>query len=430
MTSHSDDIEARVRHVLPEASFCVLPGGARIVELEYDGSATRLSLNYVVVEDRSWWILSDLDDDVRNGRVENDHVMGVGGATRSLVRAIPNRRVKTALDLGTGNGIIALHLSTLATTVVATDISPRALWIASTNAKLNGVTSIEFREGSLFEPVTGESFELIASNPPFVISPDDGQERVQYRASGLPGDTLLQSLLRQAPQSLQEGGTLVCLANWERRKGKTSWINENPVAGCATWIIERGSQTPQSYVATWLRDGGLLEGAPGYREARNRWLEEFARRNVTDIAYGYVQLRRHSAPVHRVEFLPGNLGTEERFGDAWSSAFDQVLRLSRTRDEDMLNTRWIRASDVEEVRVLTPGTDHIRSLHLAKRTGIERVLDVGSVEAAIVGAADGELTLREIAEAIAHLMELNPAETIELAVEAVREFVACGILTS
>ena len=48
----------------------------------------------------------------------------------------------------------------------------RALAFAAFNAALNGVGNIEFREGSLLEPVTGERFDLIVSNPPYVISPE------------------------------------------------------------------------------------------------------------------------------------------------------------------------------------------------------------------------------------------------------------------
>ena len=69
------------------------------------------------------------------------------------------------------------------------------------------------RDGSFFEPVAGELFDLIATNPPFVISPATG-ERLVYRDSGLPGDRVVEDIVRAAPAHLTEGGLCQILANW------------------------------------------------------------------------------------------------------------------------------------------------------------------------------------------------------------------------
>ena len=85
-----------------------------------------------------WWVLSDLDADVRPGPLRTDHVLGVGNAATTLADATIRRPVATALDLGTGCGVQALQLSTHADTVTATDLSERALRFAATTAALNG----------------------------------------------------------------------------------------------------------------------------------------------------------------------------------------------------------------------------------------------------------------------------------------------------
>jgi len=89
--------------------------------------------------------------------------------------------VGTALDLGCGCGIQALYLATHAGRVVATDLSSRACALTQFNAALNEAV-IDVREGSLFEPVEGETFDLIVTNPPFVITPDSVRG-----AAGPPG---------------------------------------------------------------------------------------------------------------------------------------------------------------------------------------------------------------------------------------------------
>lgn len=74
------------------------------------------------------------------------------------------------LDLGTGCGLLAAALAEVARTVVATDVSPRAVDVATKN--LAGLR-VEVRPGDLFEPVWGEWFDLIVMNPPYEIGPSD-----------------------------------------------------------------------------------------------------------------------------------------------------------------------------------------------------------------------------------------------------------------
>ena len=56
--------------------------------------------------------------------------------------------------------------------VLAMDVNPRALDFARFNARLNGISNVEFIEGDLFGSLEGEKFDLVVSNPPFVISPE------------------------------------------------------------------------------------------------------------------------------------------------------------------------------------------------------------------------------------------------------------------
>ncbi len=121
----------------------------------------------------------DLSGRVRSGRraartdpLRRDHVLGIGGASMSLARAVIRTPVRRALDLGTGCGIQALHLDGHCAEIVATDINERALRLAGATARLNGM-SWDLRRGSLFEPVAGERFDLIVSNPPFVVGAGD-----------------------------------------------------------------------------------------------------------------------------------------------------------------------------------------------------------------------------------------------------------------
>src|SRR5690606_20408437 len=163
-----------------------------------------------------WWVASDLDELALGTALPADHVLGVGGASRTLAELIVPVPVGRALDLGTGCGIQALLVSRHAGEVVATDISARALAFAELNARLNGVSNVPFRQGSMFEPVEGEAFDLIVSNPPFVITPRvDGVTAYEYRDGGLIGDALVEQFVRTAPAHLTPGGIAQLLGNWE-----------------------------------------------------------------------------------------------------------------------------------------------------------------------------------------------------------------------
>src|SRR5690606_7409096 len=161
-----------------------------------------------------WWIASDLDEVALGTALPADHVLGVGGASRTLAELVIPAPVERALDLGTGCGIQALLVSRHAQVVIATDISDRALAYAELNAQLNGVRNIQFRAGSMFEPVVGEAFDLIVSNPPFVITPRaTGMPEYEYRDGGLVGDALVEQFLRSAPAPLRPGWVAQLLAN-------------------------------------------------------------------------------------------------------------------------------------------------------------------------------------------------------------------------
>ena len=119
-----------------------------------------------------WYVVSDLGAGLAGSRVtvRSDHVLGVGGASTTLAQLTVRPQVERALDLGTGSRVQALHLTTHADHVVATDTNPRALRLAGLTAGLSDVR-FELRLGNLFEPVAGERFDLVVSNPPFVVGP-------------------------------------------------------------------------------------------------------------------------------------------------------------------------------------------------------------------------------------------------------------------
>ncbi|QIM16476.1 methyltransferase [Leucobacter insecticola] len=410
-----------------------------------------LSLNPVTLASAGgsseWWIISDLDDQLRNAPARPDHVMGVGGATRSLIaQAPPVRGPGPALDLGTGCGIVALHLAReLAkepeVRIVATDISERALTFARANAHLNGLADrIDFRMGSLFEPVADEQFDLILSNPPFVITPrQSGVERYEYRDGGMRGDDLIASVVRAAPDYLAEGGTLLCLANWECPWGVDGlervrdWISGS-AHPLAAWVMERDRVDPVKYAETWARDGGARPGSDDFDELMTLWLDDFAARNTAAIGLGSIRIERLDAAAAAPH--GESVVHTERAGGAFSAAagialqrnFSAAILTTQMSDAQILDTHWLLDSAVTEEREHRPGEESPRAITLTTERGIARRVTADTLLAAAVGACDGDLSLRQIADALATLLEVDAAAAAEALIGGVRELVWMGML--
>jgi len=377
-----------------------------------------------------WWIASDLDEVALDGALPADHVLGVGGASRTLAETIVPIEVDRALDLGTGCGIQALLVARRAGTVVATDISARALAFAELNARLNGVSNIEFRHGSMFEPVEGEAFDLIVSNPPFVITPRvDDVPAYEYRDGGLVGDALVEQFVRTAPAFLTRGGIAQLLGNWESREGVTglarldAWVPGD----LDLWVIEREQLSPLGYAELWIRDGGTTPRDPAFTPLLTAWIDDFAARGVTSIGFGYVLIRRPSTssnaehvPIRRREAVSqpvANVGAALATGLA---AHDLLA--------GGVPATLVTASDVTEARHLLPGDDDPSVIELRQGGGLARTVSVDPALAAFVGACDGELTVGQIVAALADLFEVPLADLWADLEPRIRALVFDGLL--
>ena len=234
----------------------------------------------------------------RADTLAEDHVLGVGAATRTLAALTPRRDVARALDVGTGNGAQALLAAAHADHVIATDINRRAVWLARLNAALNGRTNVEVRAGDAFEPVAQDRFHLIVANPPFVVSPD---QTLTFRDSPLGGEALSQAIVESAAAHLEPAGTACILANWVVRPGHsevdapTAWVTG---LDCDSLILHHDTLDPLAYAQRWMLApaGGSAEA---YEATLDRWLAYYAREGAAGIASGAIILRRIGQPTRR-----------------------------------------------------------------------------------------------------------------------------------
>lgn len=413
-----------------------------------------------------WWVASDLGELVTGQALAPDHVLGIGRAGLTLAALTPRKPVETALDLGVGCGIQTLYLLRHVRQVVATDISTRALEFTAFNVALAGVDSarVQLRQGNLLEPVAGQRFDLIVSNPPFVITPPSvrqaGLPLMEYRDAGGP---ILPVLVRGLEDHLNPDGVAVMLGNWEHREG-TSWrtsVNQWIGKSLDAWIIQREVQDPVEYAAMWLRDGGLTPERSGvaFENALAAWQEDFDSRQVSGVGMGYLVFHAPSVAATSGPggtALEGQTAPEEPASDAaapgavvepWRVLEEvptsgqgalgehvaQVIAaheaLRGLDDAQVAALKLRTASGLSKEEALTP-TPVPTAPVIRQAEGFGRVIAVGMPEVALLSASDeGLLTVAQIAAAVASLTSEDPAAVLADMVAATRTFAHAGMVT-
>jgi methylase of polypeptide subunit release factors len=363
------------------------------------------------------WVASDLAAHQRPGVLRHDHVLGIGQASTTLVQTTIRRHAERALDLGTGCGIQTFHLLQHSGHVTATDISERALAFTRFNLLLNaGALNIDparpadrvsLRLGSLLEPVAGETFDLVVSNPPFVITPrtagEAAADQFTYRDGGLPGDDIVASLIRSLPDVLAPGGTAQLLGNWEIPEG-SAW-DERPQswAGPDTdaWFIQREQVGPEQYAETWLQDASETRDRRHYQEAYAAYLADFASRNVGGIGFGMVFLRRQAGERRIRRFEEITYPIEQPVGPHLGAAVERTDWLAA---HDVSAAHLLVAEDVTEERHQRPGAEHPGVILLRQGAGLRRTNLLSTELAGFVSACDGDLTAGQIIGALEALL--------------------------
>jgi release factor glutamine methyltransferase len=113
------------------------------------------------------------------------------------------------LDICTGSGVVGVTAARAGADVTAVDVSCRAVAAAWLNARINRVR-LTSRRGNLLEPVAGQQFDVIASNPPYVPSDNQAPRGLERAwAAGPDGRALLDRLIAEAPARLRPGGALL-----------------------------------------------------------------------------------------------------------------------------------------------------------------------------------------------------------------------------
>ena len=159
---------------------------------------------------RDFWSLElEVTPDVLVPRPETELLVDLALA------AIARTARPAVLDLGTGSGAIAIAIASERkdAMVTATDVSLTALDVARRNADRHGMRNIRFFQGSWYEPLAGERFDAIVSNPPYVESGDTALAALAHEprlalVAGPDGIEAIAAVCAGAGAHLVRGGRL------------------------------------------------------------------------------------------------------------------------------------------------------------------------------------------------------------------------------
>lgn len=378
------------------------------------------------------WIASDRSS-AAGTRLGALHVTGINPPANLLAALTVHRGGGTALDVGTGNGIQSLLMARYCDRVVATDVNPRALAFTGFNAAVNGIDTIECRSGSLLEPVVAERFDLIVSNPPYVISPDHD---LVFRDSGLEPGALCAQLVGGIPDHLANGGYSTVLASWPLRGEDpwpavpTGWLSD----GCRAWLLQLNVDDVLTHAGQWNSPLAVDGDLAAFGDAVARWVRYAVERGITRIGYGAVvmQQRASGCTVVRADEVRVGHGNATAHVERVFAASDLIPGL----DDDALADLTCH---------LPPEHDVGRAIHvvdgewrqgdtvvtLSEGVGIEATLDPLMAEV-FVRVTSG-MTVREGAEEAADLAGVpleQRGDLLAAAAAMVRDLLSLGILVA
>ena len=209
---------------------------ARFRELVKKRGTERVPVSQLLGEREFWSSRFKVTRDVLTPRPETETLV------EAALTRLPDRDATyRVLDIGTGTGAIALSLAQERpqAAVTATDISSLALQIARENAdEMQVGERLRFLEGSLFEPIAGEQFDLIVSNPPYLA---------RSSSQALPPE------LDHEPEVALFGGE----DGYEVLRPFAAGVFEHMAPG-ASVLVEIGTGQAQK-IAEWFAEAGLVE---------------------------------------------------------------------------------------------------------------------------------------------------------------------------
>jgi SAM-dependent methyltransferase len=363
-------------------------------------------------------------------RLRPNHVMGIARSSVTLATLSIRRPARLMLDLGTGCGLHALLATPYHERILAVDRNPRAINIATFNARLNRANQVECRTGDLFAPVEDQAFDLIVANLPFVISPES---RYWFRDGGMPSDHFCQMIVREVPRRLQEGGYCQLLCNWAHIVGQDwqerlrQWFTGS---GCDVWVMQADTHDAAAYATTWIQDSEE-ESATQFAAHFDAWMAYYRRERIEAISLGLITMRRatHHPNWLRIDGAPEIM--HGSCGAAVLQGFAAYDFLATVRDDQALMQACLQvAPEVcwEQKYAPAAGGWRLAEGHLALTQGLAYKGTIDPIGVRVVIGCDGKRSLHNVLREVAAALGGDVERIATVCLPVVRHLIAQGFL--
>jgi SAM-dependent methyltransferase len=381
-----------------------------------------------ILPHRGLYIAFDRPGILMTGLKEN-YVMGIGSSTLTLANVAIRRHSRNTLDLGCGCGYHALLAASHSDMVYASDINERALDFTRFNAELNGFDNITCVHGNLFELFADKQFDLIISNPPFVLSPE---KRYIYRDGGMAGDEICRQIAEKAPGFLTDGGWLQMLCNWAEYEGTdwretlAGWFGNS---GCDAWAIRSESRNIETYASTWIKHTEK-EDSVNFPERFENWIGYYQKLGISSVGAGIINMRKN--PKEKTWFRADE-APEKMIGPCGryiELGFDRFDFLFTADDETMLNTNFRLSEDARLERVCAPTPEGWvdESINLSLCKGLKYSGGIDPVLSNMIISCDGSRTLSELLADVSSAVNVPLSSLQQGFCNLIREMVSKGFL--
>jgi SAM-dependent methyltransferase len=338
--------------------------------------------------------------------------------------------VGRTLDLGTGNGILALAAAKHSGSVVATDLNARARQFCEFNAALNGINNLEFREGNSFEPVAGESFDLILANPPFFVTPS---VRHVFSDNSMELDGFCRTLIRQTPEHLNENGYCQMIIEWVQVKGQpwrerlAEWFNSS---GCDVWVLSTYKRSAAEYAMIRVMEDRDQMASPADQAATSTQWQAYFENNEVESIHGGVLVMRRRAGRNWIRMEELHSMPSRAFGEFIRRVFENHDYLETHSDDDLLACRPALPSSarLQKQFAISPEGWRHTSVELQLGEGLPYSIVLQPQVADFIAACNGQRTLGEIAGAMAAALSVDPAVVHRETCGIVRQIAERGMM--
>lgn len=353
----------------------------------------------------------------------DDPVMGPGATTDELARAI-GPDAGRVLDVGCGAGSLALVAAARgATEVVGVDLHPRAAAWTRFNAALNELT-VEVLTGDLCAPVTGRRFDLVISQPPFVVKPPD-VEATTYLHGGAMGDELTMRLVSELPQVLAEGGQARLLFDSPTRADAPLWRRLQDAHGddgLQQLLFVTPGNSP-NIQAIGYAAGSHPDLGADYAEQARRYREHLRAQGIEQCEHALVVLRRGGPGMSVTIEQPRLDGVDaEVIARTWND-----IEVASQPDATLMTAVIGLPPEAWLVQMQDrDGGDMRLELRLpANRGGDEALSDAAAV---LVDQLREPAPLAAVVQRYADACQAQPAEVVEGVLDFVRQSLVSGRL--